>query len=265
LDCLFGCGFDRVLNKTASNISATTTQNQGNSFSRNDDRARLLQFKEIDAFDRNIEALLIEAQELVDSLSYTVPEERNAVLVYREILELSPNNIDAQQGIIDISDKLLEIGERALSNNKLSTANRTLQKLLNIDQESEQTIRLTSAISNWHEEKKVTDLIIAGNRAFEQKDYISPATKNALYYYERALALDINNQSAKRGIAKIIAIFRQRTEEAINAEQYNIASTNLEILTEVDPSDSKIPEFQNAILQALTEQQRALNEKIGSE
>lgn len=243
------------LNNTQAEIVALSYEGRDNSFSRDDDRARLLQFKELDAFDRNIETLLEEAKNLVSSLSYTLPEERNAIMVYQEILALSPNNTDAQNGIEDITNKLLGIGERALNSNKLSSANRTLQKLVNINQKSEQTIQLTSAISRWHEKKKISDLVIAGNQAFEQGNYIAPATKNALYYYEQTLSQDRNNLQAKQGIQEIINIYHQRTQSAIDDKQASQASTNLEILRAVSPQDDQILEYQNEILKISNEQQ----------
>jgi len=248
--------FEQSLNENNQSDSfQDSTSGRINTFSRKDDAARLEEFKEIDKFDTKVRILLEEAQTLVDKLSYTLPEERNALLVYREVIELSPNNLAAQQGIEEISKRLYEIGHRALINNKLSAANRTLQKLINIDEVSEQTIDLTSAIANWHEKKKFTDLLIAGNAAFERRDFISPATKNALYFYEQALKQDNSSQQAKAGINKIIDIYRQRTRNAIDAQLYSSASTNLEILTEIDPNDQFINQFQAEISQLKISQQ----------
>jgi len=237
------------------NLNPAITTERTNTFSRADDTARLETFKEIEKFDKKIRTLLDEAQSLVDKKFYTLPEDRNAILVYQEVLELSPNNSTAQQGIENISARLLAIGQRALENNTLSTANLTLQKLINIDQESEQTIELTWAISNWHEKKKIINLVIAGNAAYEKYDYIAPATKNALYFYEKALEQDPSNQQAKAGIAKIVDIYRKRTRGAIDARLYNQASTNLEILIELDGNDPLIPGFQAVLKEILATQQ----------
>ena len=46
-----------TLNTNQETVNTQNSSDQQNSFSRDDDRARLLQFKELDAFDRNIEAL----------------------------------------------------------------------------------------------------------------------------------------------------------------------------------------------------------------
>lgn len=252
------------INQSASQSNDEPLKNRNSSFSRADDNSRAKKFKEIDALEQNISALLNEAQALVDELSYTLPEERNAMIVYREVLALSPYNSTATQGIDNISNKLLGIGQRALNNDKLSSANRALKKLINIDQESEQTIYLTSAISNWHNEKKIADfiaqvrgLIQDGDNAFNQQNIISPATKNALYYYEQALLLDASNQLAKDGIDKVISLYRQRTEDAINQQQYSDAVTNLEILTQIDSTHPSIPAFKNTLLQAQNTQDEA--------
>ena len=88
--------------------------------------------------------------------------------------------------------------------------------------------------------------------------------RQALYYYEQVLKQDANNQQAKRGIQKIADLYRQRTQSAVDAEQYSQASTNLEILSAVDPSDPQIPEFQNAILRLLNIQEKALEQSAES-
>ena len=245
--------FDKLDQTT--NQSQTIENARSNTFSRMTDSARRQQFKELDKFDRKIAHLLEEAQTLVDNLSYTLPEERNAIIVYNEVLDLSPNNYSAQQGIENISEKLLATGYRALANNTLVKANETLQKLVKINQESEQTIKLTSAISAWHDKKKILDLVDAGNVAFEKQDYIAPATKNALYFYEKAIEQDPSNKQAKIGIREIIKVYQQRIRNAIDAQQYSQASTNLEILIEIDVNDPKISDFQSEILNSLNSQQ----------
>ena len=191
---------------------------------------------------------------------YTLPKERNAILVYQEILALSPNNSDATQGIDLISDKLLDIGKRALGNNKLATANRTLQKLIDIDGESSQTILLTSEISIWHETKKQRDLIKQATDAFAQQNYIAPATKNALYYYEQALQLNRSDKAAIAGIEKSKRVYLQRAEAALAQGDYSDASTNVEILIEIDPQYAPIFDLQNSISQA-----KQINDQIKNE
>jgi len=237
----------QAIEKKEYNGKKNTPSNRSNSFSREDDNARLKAFQEMDAQDRKVAALLHEAQKLSDNQFYTLPKERNAILVYREVLALVPNSSAAQQGIDTVSEKIRGIAERALKANKLSTANRSLQKLIDIDQESEHTINLTNAISRWHEKKKITDLVYAGDEAFHRQDYIAPATKNALYYYEQTLREAPNNTDAKAGINKIINIYRQRVQSSIDAQQYNQASTNLEILIEIDANDLIVPLFRQSI------------------
>ena len=217
------------------------------SFSKESDSIRVQAFRDADILDQKIETLLNEAQTLVNKQFYTLPKERNAILVYQEILALSPNNSDATQGIDLISDKLLDIGKRALGNNKLATANRTLQKLIDIDGESSQTILLTSEISIWHETKKQLDLIKQATDAFALQNYIAPATKNALYYYEQALRLNKSDKTAIAGIEKIKRVYLQRAEAALAQGDYSDASTNVEILIEIDPQYAPIFDLQNSI------------------
>ena len=74
--------------------------------------------------------------------------------------------------------------------------------------------------------------------------------KNALYYYEQALILDPNNTKAVNGITQVIDAYRQRTQSSIEQKNYSQASTNLEILIEIDPNDASIKQFKDTIIQA---------------
>ena len=252
-------------NQPLKQSSDTNKIERTNSFTRVDDNARVQRFKEQDKLDQEIQALLDEANALVENLSYTLPAERNAMLVYKEVLALSPNNSSARQGIENISQKLFEIGIRALGNNQLSSANRTLQKLININESSEQSIQLVSAISSWHENKKITDLVDAGDTAFEKQDYIAPATKNALYFYEQALSQSSNNQAAQRGIAKVVNIYHQRIRNEIATQQYAQATTNLEILIEINQNDPLIEKFQSLIDSAIASSDQEVQEGASTE
>ena len=238
--------------------SSTIKINRDSSFTKADDDSRVESFREAERFDQEIRALLNNAQALFDQKKYTLPEGRNAIAVYQEVLNLSPNNSAAKKGISNVSEQLLIIGKNALNRNKLTKANQTLQKLIKIDQESPETILLTSDISIWHETKKRLDLLSKADQAFESNDYIAPATKNALYFYEQVLTLEPNNLRAKNGIQNIINIYLSRVQDALAASRFSEASTNVEILNEIDPNYPLIPGLKNDIRDAQNNQNGGL-------
>ncbi len=241
----------KVNGKRQSLTSTNTDQlKRTNSFSKKNDNERVKSFRDADEFDRNIRSLINQAQKLFDQQNYTLPQSLNALKVYRDVLTLSPNNSAAKEGIENISTKLLSIGKTELKANKLTSANRILQKLISIDQASPQTILLTSDIAIWHENKKSSQLLDRADRAFEAKNYISPATKNALYFYEEMLKTEPTNKRAGIGIQKIIAVYVSRTKNALSQGIISEANTNIEILNEINPNHPEIFSLRQAITQA---------------
>ena len=238
----------QTLTKQPNTPSKTISRE--NSFSKDNDTERAQSFRDAEKFDQNIRTLLKQAQDLFDQKNYTLPKSHNALKVYQDVLSLSPNNSSASKGIENILDQLLLIGKNALSSNKLDDANRTLVKLNSIDEESPQAKFLSSDIAIWHEDKKRSDILDQADQAFKSGNYISPATKNALYFYEKMLTTEPKNQRALNGIQKVINVYANKTKSAIAANQINDATTSLEILNEIDPSYPLIPSLRNKIQQA---------------
>lgn len=237
-----------TLIKESNNRS--TTIKRDNSFTKNDDIGRAQSFKDAELFDQNIRVLLEQAQGLFKIQNYTLPKSHNALKVYQDVLTLSPNNASARKGIEDILDQLLLIGKNALNANELTTANNTLTKLNSIDKESVQATFLSSDIAIWHENKKQSGILGQADQAFESENYISPATKNALYFYEKMLAIEPQNQRALNGIQKVINVYANKTKTAFAANQLKEATASLEILNEIDPSYPLIPSLRDKIQQA---------------
>jgi len=226
---------------TQQSDTSSKTVTRGNSFSKVNDTERAQSFRDAEKFDQNIR---------FDQKNYTLPKSHNALKIYQDILTLSPNNASASKGIEDILDQLQLIGKNALNSNKLTAANNTLAKLNSIDKESSQARLLASDIEIWHETKKRSDILGQADLAFKSGNYISPATKNALYFYEKMLNTEPQNQRALNGIQKIINVYANKTKNAIAANQISEATTSLEILNEIDPSYPLIPSLRSKIQQA---------------
>ena len=250
---------DRLPSEPPSTIPNAFTQesnnspkaiNRNNSFTKANDTQRAQSFRDAEIFDQNIRTLLEQANDLFEQKNYTLPKSHNALKVYQDILTLSPNNASARKGIEGILDQLLLIGKNALSSDKVAAADITLDKLNSIDKESAQAILLSSDIAIWHENKKQSDILGQADQAFKAGDYIAPATKNALYFYEKMLSIEPKNQRALNGIEKIINVYANKTKDAISANQISDATTSLDILNEIDPSYPLIPSLRNTIQQA---------------
>jgi len=129
------------------NNERPVTVNRDNSFSKANDTQRAQSFRDAEIFDKNIKALLEQANDLFEQKNYTLPKSHNALKVYQDILTLSPNNASARKGIENILDQLLLIGKNALSSNKIAAADITLAKLNSIDKENVYANKTKDAIS----------------------------------------------------------------------------------------------------------------------
>ena len=81
-----------------------------------------------------------------------------------------------------------------------------------------------------------------------------------MYYYEQALQLNRSDKAAIAGIEKIKRVYLQRAKSALTQGDYSDASTNAEILIEIDPQYAPIFDLQNSILQA-----KQINDQIKNE
>jgi len=66
--------------------------------------------------------LLAEAKADFDALRLTRPEDNNALAGYRKVLELDPQNRDAQEGLGNIADKLVVLAQQATAANDFAQA-----------------------------------------------------------------------------------------------------------------------------------------------
>jgi hypothetical protein len=105
--------------------------------------------------EKEIERLLVLADENVSRLQLTAPSNDNAVEKYRRILELDPGHTAALHGLEQVSRKYSELALQAVESNKLSKADTYLKlaKSINPDiQEIHQAERVITSIRQRREE-----------------------------------------------------------------------------------------------------------------
>jgi len=82
---------------------------------------------------QKIENLLRQAQSMFNELQLTIPPDQNALTFFRKVLEIDPTNDDAQKGIEEIKERLLDLGKRAKASKQWQKAEKHFQRLIEID------------------------------------------------------------------------------------------------------------------------------------
>lgn len=76
-----------------------------------------------------------------------------------------------------------------------------------------------------------------GDTAFAAGDIISPASDNALYYYQEALAATPADNAARQGLSQVIEYLLNEAESAIFHSDYDQARQNAARVLDIDPDN----------------------------
>lgn len=210
-------------------------------FTRDSDQERAEAFREQEAEDKQIRALIKKAEAHIAKGELTEPKRGNAAQSYLAALAINPTNNDAKSGLNELSDRFLTAGLNALDNNNESLAKASLTRLNKIDGSSQQSSELSEAITEWQSQKQVDELLVKANKAFEADAFILPARQNALYFYREALAVDESNEAALAGVQDIADLFTERANIAVLEGKYQAAAAHLATVSVIDPSNASIP------------------------
>ncbi len=123
--------------------------------------------------DREIKRLLEQADASLEQDQLITPEFENARYYYNQILVLDPGNGDAEDGLEEVNELLVE---------------RYLQ--------------------------------LASTR-FEETRLSRPKDDSAVFYYNQALALEPDNESAQEGLARVTEEYLRLAREAFNKKRYD--------------------------------------------
>jgi len=225
------------------------------SFARESDLSRAESYREQDALDQKITALLITAEQHIRERQFTLPEDANAVKVFRQVLALNPNNADAREGLGKIRQHFLVRGLRNLDSGKPAIAKSFLQRLSLIDATSTEYQQLDSAINEAAVDRQINELLAKARKAFAQKNLILPARASALAYYQQVLVLREDNATAKAGIKKVADTFIDQANKSVLSGDFGAAAAQLATVSVIDPEHKSI-----AIIEAMIARAKPLAE-----
>ncbi len=233
-------------------------------FSRDTDFDRANEFREQDALDNQVRELLQTAAAHIRKRELTQPPEKNAVLIYKEVLSLSPNNADAKEGLGKIRQHFLVRGLNSLEADKPVLARSYLDRLAIIDAESEDYAELKAAFDEFNVQQDIRSLLKKANQAVAANKLILPARESALAYFQQVLELAPENSKALTGIKKIADGYIEQASSSVLSGDYDAAAARLATVALIDPEHKSIALVEAMIKNAKSVAQQRQQEEQAS-
>jgi hypothetical protein len=96
-------------------------------------------------------------------------------------------------------------------------------------------------------EKKIENLLVEAERAFEASRLTTPVSDNAYLRYLQILSIDSSNTAAEQGIANIVEKYLAWSIDAVNSGQYRKATDYLNKARSVDENHTNIDSVANLL------------------
>jgi len=193
------------------------------------------------------------------------PSGNNALVRYRAIQVLDPENAEAKRGIVAIVSRLSEEHEAAVAARDFALAGERLQQIGPLHPDRTRFEEMQHAFDKARaEDVAATERDAAVARLLEQaaadlkaNRLATPFKRNALDRYKEALALDPQNEAAAAGLVKVAARYVELTRAAIRGRQLDGARKYLARARSLDAPIS--------ITQNLSSELKAAEDKVAEE
>lgn len=229
--------------------------NEENGFSRENDINRANEFRLQDEQEAQVKKLLGEANSFIQKRQFSEPKQNNAVLRYRSVLAIDPKNLTARQGLDNIKTHFQVKAFNAIEASDEAAAKLALAKLNYVEPNSEEAQSVAEAIDQFRLRRQRDDFIEQAQTAFTQRKLTLPAKDNALYFYQQALQIDPENETALFGVKSIADEFIQKANDAVLDGEFNRAAAHLATVSIIDPQHNSI-----ALIEAMIKRAQPLVE-----
>jgi serine/threonine protein kinase len=181
---------------------------------------------------QDISQLLTQAEADVKADRLIRPQEQNALMSYRRILTIAPDNQDAKRGIESILAHYVSLANDNLEKGNAVEVERNINDILTIDPDSQEVKKLRDELQAQQQnitqrEQKVTQLLARAESAFNSGKIISPRNKNALALYHSVLKLEPKNATARSGIQKVEKQLKSQFDKQLSAGNLTSAESVL--------------------------------------
>jgi TonB family protein len=114
---------------------------------------------------------------------------------------------------------------------------------------------LTQELAAARSEQEVDEVLALANERLNENKLIAPSNDNARYYYELALSNDPDNPAAQQGTTIIASKLVLRAREAIDREDFDLASNLLQDAEALDSANSDLASSKTALADAKSKQE----------
>ncbi len=210
----------------------------------------------VERLSKAIEASLKKIQ--LQTGQYDEDEVTKVVGLYRELLNLTPNN----QAILDKLDGLADALTAELAprfnQGDFKEAQRILASIITLFPKFESS-ELKRVRSQMTQRSKLENLLEKGQNAWNRQQYVEPIDDNANDYYQAALALAPELIPAQEGIANIAQYYVGQTQKALRNAEPALARQAIHMALTVQPNYAPALELESQILSS-----SSLEEKIST-
>ncbi|MBU1568477.1 MAG: protein kinase [Proteobacteria bacterium] len=184
-----------------------------------------------------INNLAEKADETMQSNRLTTPADDNAYHYFSKMLELDPQNDEAQNGITRITDKYADLAEEAFRNLKTASAREYVLEGLAINPHHKQLLLLQRDLT-------IAELAQKAEEAVQKNHMITPADDNAYQYFSEILQLDPENITAQNGITRIADRYADLAEDAYRNRRIPSAREYVQQGLTISPHHKQLLELQ---------------------
>ena len=182
---------------------------------------------------QDISRLLAQAEADVKADRLIRPQDQNALMSYRRILAIAPDNQNARQGIESILAHYVTLAKESLTKGDTVKLEHNITDILTVDPDSQEVQKLRDELQA--QQQKVTQLLAQAKLAFKASNITRPRNKSALTLYRSALKLEPNNAAARKGIQKVETFLKSQFDKHLSAGNLTSAESVMKNIEKVMP------------------------------
>lgn len=191
------------------------------------------------------------------------PPGDNALYYYQEALKASPGDSEAQQGLEQVIEYLLNESESSIYHSDFELARENAAKVLSIDPANEHAKDVNIRAERL---QRVESLLNRAVALYAQGKLTQPANGNAAALYNQVLELDPDNDAARQGMESVVQRVVANAESAMVAGNIEKAQAYLAQAKKLDPNAPGIDTLEQTErnLRELKENQQTKNKLIAA-
>jgi TonB family protein len=180
---------------------------------------------------KRVESLLNSAVALYAKGQLTEPANENASTLYRQVLELEPNNDAARQGLDSVVQRVVANAESAMFAGNIEKARAYLRQAKALNPKAPGVTTLEQTERNLRELKanqQVKEQLRAAAEALQADRLMPPAEPNAFTLYQQVLAVEPDSEAAKRGLELVRSGLLDRAHTLLAADDMAATRAHLD-------------------------------------